>query len=185
MRLALLARPGDAVGADRLGAVGALMEGHGTSVGAVARIAAFLRGIGIEVEPADLGDGKFLPGVAVDRGRLLVDEARLTWPGDLLHEAAHVAVAPPEARPHMTGDVAVEGVDMDRLEKAAIPWSYAAALAIGIDPAIVLHEGGYRGKSEGLLRTFGFGVYPGANLLVDAGMTTPELYPRMLRWLRE
>ena len=160
------------------------MEGHGTSVGLVARIAEFLRDIGIEVERTAIDDDTFLPGLAVERGRLLVDEARLTWPGDLLHEAAHIAVAPPEARPLMTGDVAVEGVDMDRLEKAAVPWSYAAALAIGIDPAVVFHAGGYRGKSEGLLRTFGFGVYPGLNLLVEAGMTTVDAYPCMLRWLR-
>ena len=160
------------------------MEGHVTSVGTAARIAAWLREIGIEVLPAELGDDCFLPGIAVDRGRLLVDEPRLTWPGDLLHEAAHIAVAPPEARPRMTGDVAVPGLDMNRLEKAAVPWSYAAALAIGIDPGVVFHGGGYRGKSEGLLRTFGFGVYPGLNLLVDAGMTTADAYPRMHHWLR-
>ena len=160
------------------------MEGHGTSVGTVARITEWLRGIGITVEPAELGEGCFLPGIAVDRGRLLVDQTRLSWPGDLLHEAAHVAVAPASARPRLSGDVAVEGLDADQLEKAAIPWSYAAALAIGIDPALVFHGGGYRGKAEGLLRTYGFGVYPGAHLLVEAGMTTPELYPRMLRWLR-
>ncbi|HEX2087564.1 MAG TPA: hypothetical protein VHF89_17905 [Solirubrobacteraceae bacterium] len=149
------------------------------------RIVGFLRGIGIRVEAAALGDDCFLPGIAVEDGGLLYDGARMTWPGDLLHEAAHIAVAPPEARPRMTGEVAVPGLDMDRLEKAAVPWSYAAARHIGIDPALVFHGGGYRGKSEGLLRTFAFGVYPGLNLLVDAGMTTTELYPRMLRWLRE
>ncbi len=85
----------------------------------------------------------------------------------------------------MTGDVAVPGLDPGMLEKAAVPWSYAAALAIGIDPALVFHEGGYRGKSAGLLRTFGFGVYPGANILAEAGLTTPGLYPRMLRWVRD
>ena len=148
-------------------------------------IVEFLIGIGVGVEPAELSGDEFLPGIAVERGVLRVDEGRLTWPGDLLHEAAHIAVAPPAARPQMTGDVAVPGLDMGLLEKAAVPWSYAAALAIGIDPALVFHEGGYRGKSEGLLRTFGFGVYPGANLLVDAGLTTRDLYPRMLRWLRE
>ena len=126
----------------------------------------------------------FLPGIAVERGGLRFDPAALTYPGDLLHEAGHIAVAPPEARAGMTGDVAVPGVDMDALEKAAIPWSYAAALAIGIDPALVFHGGGYRGKSPGLLRTFAAGVYPGVNLLVEAGMTEPGLYPRMLRWLR-
>jgi hypothetical protein len=150
-----------------------------------ARILAFLREIGIRAEPAELGGETFLPGIAVERGGLLYDEARLTWPGDLLHEAAHIAVAPPDARPLMSGEVAVPGLDMGMLEKAAVPWSYAAALHIGIDPAAVFHEGGYRGKSEGLLRTFGFGVYPGLNLLVDAGLTTVELFPRMARWLRE
>jgi hypothetical protein len=84
----------------------------------------------------------------------------------------------------MTGDVAVEGLDPYLLEKAAVPWSYAAALAIGIDPALVFHAGGYRGKSEGLLRTFGFGVYPGLPLLVEAGLTTAEAFPAMERWLR-
>ncbi|HEV2815009.1 MAG TPA: hypothetical protein VGW10_17260 [Solirubrobacteraceae bacterium] len=148
------------------------------------RIVAFLREIGVSVEAAELGDESFLPGIAVERGGLLFDEQRLRWPGDLLHEGAHIAVAPPEARPRMTGDVAVPGLDMAQLEVAAVPWSYAAALAIGIDPALVFHAGGYRGKSEGLLRTFGFGVYPGLNLLVDAGMTTADAYPRMLRWLR-
>ncbi|HEX8207211.1 MAG TPA: hypothetical protein VF587_14215 [Solirubrobacteraceae bacterium] len=160
------------------------MEGHGTSVGLTARIAAWLGEVGVEVVVTELGEDTFLPGIAVERGRLLVDEAKLTWPGDLLHEAAHIAVAPAEMRSLMTGDVAVEGLDMARLEQAAVPWSYAAALDIGIDPALVFHAGGYRGKSEGLLRTFGFGVYPGLPLLVEAGLTTPEAYPGMLRWLR-
>src|SRR5215213_7680484 len=126
----------------------------------VFRIVDFLGGIGVPVEAAEVGEDAFLPGIAVDRGGLRYDEARLTWPGDLLHEAAHIAVAPPAARELMTGDVAVPGLGMDLLEKAAVPWSYAAALAIDVDPALVFHAGGYRGQSEGLLRTFGFGVYP-------------------------
>ncbi|MCW2498759.1 MAG: hypothetical protein JWN87_435 [Frankiales bacterium] len=36
------------------------------------------------------------------------------------------------------------------MQTAVIPWSFATALAIGIDPAVVFHMGGYRGKSEGL-----------------------------------
>ncbi len=150
-----------------------------------ARIVDFLRGIGITVREGDLGDAEpFLPGIAVREGVLVFDPERLTWPGDLLHEAAHIAIAPPEARPLMTGEVEVPGLDLATIEKAAVPWSYAAALHVGIDPALVFHEGGYRGMSAGLLRTFGFGVYPGLNLLVDAGMTTPQLFPRMTRWLR-
>jgi hypothetical protein len=122
----------------------------------------------------------FLPGVAVDRGTLLVDEARLTYPGDLIHEAGHLAVAPPDVRSGPSG-----GIDeVPGLEWAVIPWSYAAALEIGIDPALVFHEGGYHGHSPGLLRNFELGVPIGLHLLVEAGMTTAELYPRMLSWLR-
>ena len=148
-----------------------------------ARIATFLQQIGIEVERAELDAAEcFLPGLSVERGRLLVDEEDLAYPGDLLHEAGHIAMAPPEARAAMSGGVDVPGVDMGELEVAALAWSYAAALAIGIDPALVFHSGGYHGKSAGLLRTYSVGVYPGANLLVAAGMTTA--YPEMQRWLR-
>jgi len=160
-----------------------------------ARIVDFLHSIGIEARAADLAaEDCFLPGLRLDRGSLLYDEQALTWPGDLLHEAAHVAVAPPEARPLFTGAAEVPGLDMGRLEHAAVAWSYAAALAVGIDPAAVFHEGGYRGRSPGILATFAAGVYPGANLLEEAGMTAtgPRAealgvgpYPHMIRWLRD
>ena len=158
-----------------------------------ARIAGFLDGIGIRVEPADVPES-FLPGVTLDRGGLLVDEPRLTYPGDLLHEAGHVAAAPAWARPSMSGSIDVPDLDTSNLEWAAIPWSYAAALAIGIDPALVFHGGGYRGHSPGLLANFAAGVPIGLHLLVEAGMTVAgpraaalgvEPYPHMLRWLRE
>jgi hypothetical protein len=159
-----------------------------------ADIAGFLRSIGLDVRPADLAPEEcFLPGVRLHRGCVQYDEPALAWPGDLLHEAGHVAVAPPEARPLLTGTADVPGLDMGRLENAAVAWSFAAAQAIGIDPAMVFHQGGYRGRGPDILRTFGFGVYPGANLLEDAGMTAtgPRAealgvapYPHMVSWLR-
>ncbi len=161
--------------------------------GTAARIVDFLRAIGLVVEEAEVSES-FLPGIGVERGRLLVDPARLTWPGDLLHEAGHLAVAPAAARPLMGGDVAVPGLDLTTLETAVFPWSYAAALAIGLDPAVVFHSGGYHGHSEGLLRTYALGGHIGAHLLEEAGMTAtgPRAealgvppYPHMLRWLRE
>jgi len=160
-----------------------------------ARIVDFLISIGIEVRAEDLGAEEcFLPGIRLDRGGVVYDGQALTWPGDLLHEAGHVAVAPPEARPLFTGAAQVPGLDMGRLEHAAVAWSYAAALTVGIEPAAVFHEGGYRGRSPGILTTFAAGVYPGANLLEEAGMTAtgPRAealgvapYPSMIRWLRE
>jgi hypothetical protein len=147
------------------------------------------------VEAAELEpDDGFLPGIRIERGVLMVDEARLEYPGDLLHEAGHIAMAPAKLRPSLSGAVDVPGLDMASLEVAAVAWSYAAAVALGIDPAEVFHGGGYGGKSAGLLATFGVGVYPGAHLLEAAGLTaTParaetlgvEPYPHMLRWLRD
>ena len=159
-----------------------------------ARIAEFLIAIGIAVDAAELPDDSFLPGVALQRGRLLVDEARLAYAGDLLHEAGHVAVAPAWARESMSGAVDVPGLDTSDLEWAAIPWSYAAAVAIGIDPAVVFHGGGYHGHSPGLLRNFELGVPIGVHLLEEARMTATGSraaaqgvppYPHMLKWLRE
>ena len=161
----------------------------------ISRITDFLREIRIEVRHADLSSVEcFLPGIRLERGRVLYDESALTWPGDLLHEAGHVAVAPPEARPLLTGAADVPNLDMERLEHAAVAWSYAAALHIGVDPAMVFHEGGYRGRSPGILFTFSAGVYPGANLLEEAGMTVTgehavaagvQPYPNMRSWLRQ
>jgi hypothetical protein len=146
-------------------------------------IVAFLREIGIPVTAADLPNS-FLPGLTIEAGGLLVDEPRLEYPGDLLHEAGHIAVAPPSSRPAMSGSLDdVPGLDTATLEWAAIPWSYAAALEIGIDPELVFHEGGYHGHSAGLLRNFQIGVPIGLHLLVDAEMTTPDQFPGMLRWL--
>jgi hypothetical protein len=148
------------------------------------RIASFLREIGIPVTAADLPES-FLPGLTIEAGGLLVDESRLEYPGDLLHEAGHIAVAPPSVRPSMSGSLDdVPGLDTATLEWAAIPWSYAAALEIGIDPGLVFHDGGYHGHSAGLLSNFQLGVPIGLHLLVDAGMATPGEFPRMLRWLR-
>jgi hypothetical protein len=159
-----------------------------------ARIVEFLTGIGIRVEAARLTDSCFLPGIELVGGGLLVDEERLAYPGDLLHEAGHVATAPGWARASLSGSVQVPGLDAGELELAAVPWSYAAAHAIGIDPADVFHAGGYRGRGPDILRTFLLGVPVGAHLLEEAGMTAtgPRAaalgvppFPHMLRWLRD
>jgi hypothetical protein len=59
---------------------------------------------------------------------------------------------------------------------------------------VLFHDGGYRGRSAGLITTYGYGVYPGAFGLAQAGMTLAGAdaslagvrpYPAMTRWLRE
>ncbi|HEV2148505.1 MAG TPA: hypothetical protein VGR37_13970 [Longimicrobiaceae bacterium] len=155
-----------------------------------ARIAGFLREVGIEVDACELSGDCFLPGIRVERGRLLVDEDRLAHPGDLLHEAGHLAVTPAERRAGLGGSVTGDLGD----EIGAIAWSYAAARHLGIDPAVVFHPHGYRGASGGFLDNFAAGRYVGVPLLQWMGLTLDEKsaaeagcapYPHMLRWLRE
>lgn len=158
-----------------------------------ARIAAFLRQIGLDVVEAPLAehDG-FLPGIRIDHGRLLYDPARLRWPGDLLHEAGHLAVAPAAIRARMSD--ALEGVEVAHGgEVEAMAWSYAAIRALDLDPSVLFHAGGYHGQSPSLIQTYALGVYPGCHGLALAGLTligeaaraggVPP-YPHMVRWLR-
>ena len=159
-----------------------------------AKIADFLKQIGIEVLPASLAEATFLPGILVDRGRLLIDEAQLAFPGDLLHEAGHLALAPSEIRSSMSGEVNLPGENMDPIESQAMAWSYAALMYLQLEPDVVFHEGGYKGHAQDLRRNFDLGVYIGASGLERAGMTAmgeaaSDLgvppYPHMLKWLRD
>lgn len=157
------------------------------------KIVDFLLEIGLEVIMSDIDGPTFLPGILVDHGRLLVDEARLKYPGDLFHEAGHLALASGDIRGTLSGEVILPGMQMATVEAAAMAWSYAAALHLGLDPAIVFHKDGYLGRAAGLLMNFQVGVYIGVNGLEDAGLTVTrekatdlsvEPYPHMIRWLR-
>ena len=153
----------------------------------------FVTEISLEVIFTPLAGDTFLPGILVESGRLLVDETKLRYPGDLLHEAGHLAVAPNSLRSGLSGEVILPEVNMDPVEAQAMAWSYAAIIYLGLDPEVVFHEGGYKGNSEGLLLNFRLGVYLGVNGLQEAGMTATaniahEMgvlpYPHMLKWLR-
>lgn len=157
------------------------------------KIALFLTQIGIETLAAKLPNETFLPGILVKDGKLLVDEEQLAFPGDLLHEAGHLAVAPASLRESLSDEVFLPEANPDALETQAILWSYAACLHLGIEPRIVFHEGGYKGNSERLLFNFSLGVFPGLNGLEESGMTFSESkareigaqpFPIMQKWLR-
>ena len=153
-----------------------------------ARIITFLGEIGIPVTVEALGEDTLLPAMTVRCGALVVDPDRLTWPGDLLHEAGHIAVTDPATR------VSLCEVPSDPAEEmAAIAWSYAAAVEIGLDPRIVFHDEGYVGGGGYLADAFAGGGSPGLPMLQWFGMTLDKRnaekqgvapFPHMLRWLR-
>jgi hypothetical protein len=152
------------------------------------KIVAFLRGIGLGVKTGIVLGEHALPGIDIDHGMLVVDEARLLFPGDLLHEAGHLAVVTPARRAAFHNDVGNDGGE----ELGAIAWSYAAAIHMGIDPALVFHAQGYRGASDSILENFAGGFYIGlpwlvyCGLAVDAGHAAgAPPYPHMIRWLKE
>ena len=148
----------------------------------------FLAGIGIPTQEVELTTDTFLPGILIQNGGLLLDPAKLRYPGDILHEAGHLAVTPAAERAQLAGNVMAGKPDQngtDGEEIVAMLWSYAAAQASGVPPEIVFHPDGYRKSSDWILNNFRQGIYPGLPLLVWMGLTTNEDFPRMTRWLRE
>lgn len=151
------------------------------------RIWAFLREIGLSVHFTPLPSEKsFLPGIQMVGGGLHVDLSALLYPGDLLHEAGHLAVMPPKRR-----NAEAPSSDDPAEEMAAIAWSYAAVTHLGIPAEVVFHPHGYKGQASWLLQQFQSGNCIGLPVLWWLGMTTrpegetPSIFPKMLSWLRE
>jgi len=153
-----------------------------------ATIVEFLRGIGVTVRAEPLAEDGFLPAIVIRDGALLYDPARLAWPGDLLHEAGHMAMTDPDALP--TATKFGEAGQLDGDELGAIAWSYAAALAAGIDPRVVFHDHGYRGQGAWYADVFATSPHPpGMPMLQYYGLARHkdeggDKYPAMKRWLR-
>ena len=151
------------------------------------RILGFLERIGISAVAMALPRDTFLPAIDIHDGALLFDPARLDTPGDLLHEAGHIAVTDPALRPTLS----VVSADPAE-EMAAMAWSYAAALAAAVDPATVFHAAGYRGGGESLALAYAAGGGPGVPMLAWYGMTREPggpprdapYFPAVARWLR-
>jgi len=153
------------------------------------RIAKFLRDIGLTVRAGEIRERTVLSGIIVEHGALVVDEAKLRFPCDLLHEAGHLAVVPPARRAAMHHDVGSDPAE----EMMALAWSYAAALHIGIDPEVLFHNE-YRGGGSVILGTFTGGHGLGVPMLQWVGMALDAAdarehgtrpYPHMRRWLCE
>lgn len=149
------------------------------------RILPFLAEIGIAVRERPVTEATFLPGVLIERGTLIFDRSQAA-PGDLLHEAGHLAVMLPAERQSASGDLGTGPGE----EMAAIAWSYAASRHLGLALEVVFHPQGYHGGSQALIENFSEGRYIGVPMLQLFDMTRERgdaaavVFPRMQCWLR-
>ncbi|HEX4276788.1 MAG TPA: hypothetical protein VHZ74_15630 [Bryobacteraceae bacterium] len=144
------------------------------------QIAAFLQTIGLSITCGEVSGTPFLPGIQIRGGMLTIDEARLKWPGDLLHEAGHLAITPANRRALIDDDK----VDDPGEELGAIAWSWAALIHLRLAPEVVFHPGGYRGGSESIIENFRERRYTGVPYLRWIGLAADD-YPAMIHWLRD
>jgi hypothetical protein len=153
----------------------------------VVKLVAFVRSIGIEVRASAIDWKTQFPGLDIRAGAVLVDESRLIHPGNILHEAGHIAVHDPARRSHPTFSP-TRGEEL-----GALAWSYAATVHLGLHAEVVFYPGSFTGWATSLIENFGEGRYLGVPLLQRYGMAVEarcatergvEPYPHMMRWLR-
>jgi len=154
----------------------------------------FLDSVGIPVREGEVVADSFLPGLCIRHGSLVYDRAALRWPGDLLHEAGHIATVPAAIRDQLNDSLDELPSTPHGGEVEATAWAYAAIMHLGLPLTVLFHSEGYDGKSAQLIATYELGVYPGCFGLAQAGMTRLSAdaalegvpaYPHMIRWLRE
>jgi hypothetical protein len=158
------------------------------------RVITFIRSIGITVEYQSLNEDTFLPGILIDCGSIFIDPQQLKYPGDILHEAGHIASVPAADRVSLTAISIGQREHHAAEEMMAIAWSFAACKYLDIDPYFVFHDEGYKGGGKQIADQFEEGRYFGVPMLQWAGMTAgPQqleksdcpAYPDMIKWMRD
>lgn len=156
------------------------------------KILFFLSEIGIEVIEKELGD-TFLPGLALGPNCVYIDYEKLLYPGDILHEAGHLAVTTAADRELVGTDKISSDWPTDGEEIATILWSFAALKYLELPIEFVFHPNGYKNDSDWLISNFNDEVYIGLPFLEWLGLTLgkeravkegKEAFPVMIKWLR-
>lgn len=158
-------------------------------------IIGFIESIGIPVTHANGVENVFLPGLRIENGAIVIDSGKEFYPGDLLHEAGHIATVPAADRQTLSNENIGTRKDSAAEEMMSIAWSYAACCYLELDPYVVFHENGYKNGGAQIAEGFMKGEYFGVPMLQWVGLThdpksrnLPEnavLYPKMIKWLRD
>ena len=152
----------------------------------------FLHEIGIETRFEKLEEPCFLPGLSICNGTIIIDKEVLMYPGDILHEAGHIAVVPAAERASLTASAIEKREQREAEEMMAIAWSYAACMHLCLDPYVVFHDNGYKGGGSYIADNFGSKNYFGLPMLQWKGMAADEKnalqlniapYPCMIKWM--
>lgn len=152
-----------------------------------AKMLSFISEIGLQYQLEPITDETFLPGLKLRDGTLIIDTEKLLYPGDILHEAGHLACMPAEIRMEMSDSLPNNDLNNGG-EMMAIAWSYAACIHLNIDPLIIFHDKGYKGGGQNLVDNFKKGNFFGVPLLQWNGMTYPSgqennlSFPQMISW---
>ena len=159
----------------------------------IKKILSFLTEIGIDVIEKELND-TFLPGLDLGPNYVIIDYDKLLYPGDILHEAGHLAVTSSSDRKLVGTEKIASNWPTEAEEMAAILWSFAACSHLELPIELVFHPDGYKNDSEWLISNFTSGNFIGLPFLEWIGLTlgsdsaTKEgkpAFPTMLKWMRE
>lgn len=154
---------------------------------------AFLVSTGITVKYEKINGAAFLPGLSIKNGCIVIDKDSLPYPGDILHEAGHIAVVTTADRSTLNAASIAGRENREAEEMMAIAWSYAACVHLEIDPYFVFHNDGYKGGGSYIADNFAKKQYFGRPMLQWIGLTYDEKnatekgatpYPAMIKWLR-
>jgi len=153
----------------------------------VKQLSTFVCSIGIVVQACPIDWKTQFPGLDIRSGSVLVDEDRLLHPGNILHEAGHIAVHEPVRRAN------AKFSPKRGEELSALAWSYAAIVKLNLSSELVFYPGSFHGWSTALIDNFAEGRYVGVPLLQRYGMAFEQRiaiergvdpYPHMVRWVR-
>jgi hypothetical protein len=157
------------------------------------KMLSFLEEIGIDVIEKEL-ETSFLPGLSLGPNCLYIDYKRLLYPGDILHEAGHLAVTTSAERNAVgTSEMAADWPSQGE-EMGAILWSFAAAKHLELPIEFIFHPNGYKNNSEWLISNFTNEIYIGLPFLEWTGLTLgkdraaaegKDPFPKMIKWLRD